>query len=243
MEGPSLVIACEEFKPYLKKKIKEASGSANLEFDAITGAELKKAESWGKHLLLTFSKFTLRIHFLMFGSYRINNPRENRIPKLQLDYGDDQIYFYSCAIKELPKHWRKEYDWSLDLMSSEWSPAQALKKIKAKPTKQVADLLMDQNIFSGLGNIMKNETLFMLRMHPETKIEDLSPARQKALVKASEDYAWMFYEWKKKNVLKRNWQIMRKKKCPICGGKVTKKATGQLKRFSHYCPRCQKKGL
>jgi len=178
----------------------------------------------------------------MFGSYRIDDPRENRTPKLQLDYGNHQIYFYSCAIKSQPADFLKSYDWSVDLMSPKWDAKKARQMVRAQPQAEVCDLLMDQKIFSGLGNIMKNEVLFNLKMHPQTQVQDLSPARVRALVREAESYAWKFYEWKKANVLKRNWQIMRKKKCPECGGKVTKKPTGKLQRLSHFCARCQVKG-
>jgi endonuclease-8 len=100
---------------------------------------------------------------------------------------------------------------------------------------------MDQNIFSGLGNIMKNEILFNLSMHPRTKVEQLTAARQRALVAEAESYAWRFYEWKKINQLKRNWKIMRKRICPTCGRKVKKQPTGKLQRLSHFCSFCQKK--
>jgi endonuclease-8 len=127
-------------------------------------------------------------------------------------------------------------------MSKKWNDLAALKKIRNHPESEAADILMDQNIFSGLGNIMKNETLFRLLMHPEVKIGQLGAPRQRALVREAHAYAWQFYEWKKAHVLKRNWQIMRKKTCPRCGGKVTKKPTGKLKRLSHFCRRCQVKG-
>jgi endonuclease-8 len=158
-----------------------------------------------------------------------------------LKYESRTIYFYSCAIKELEPGWEKEYDWGIDLMSPRWKPARALKALRERPEAQVADILMAQTVFAGLGNIMKNEILFLLRMHPETKLGALSPARRKALVKAAREYAFKFYEWKKANILKRNWKIMRKKTCPNCGGRVSKRITGKLKRWSHYCPRCQVK--
>lgn len=241
MEGPSIVIACEELKPFLKKEIRKASGSAKIPLRNLDGSTLKSARSWGKHLLLFFTDVNLRIHFLMFGSYRINDPRENRIPKLKLDYGGSQIYFYSCAIKEQPKGFEKNYDWSVDLMSPKWDAKKALKNLQEKPNAQVCDVLMDQDIFAGLGNIMKNEILFNLRLHPETKVKDLSLSRLKEVAKEAHRYAWQFYEWKKANVLKRNWQVMRKKICPVCGRKIKKKVTGKLKRWSHFCSHCQKK--
>lgn len=240
MEGPSLVIATEEFSPFLSKKVEAVDGS-QLILQSIQGQRFKEVRSWGKHLILIFSHQTFRIHFLMFGSYRINNPRENRLPKLQLTIGQDQLYFYSCAIKEIEKSFAQEYDWETDLMSKSWKGARADKALLQKSGVLVCDALMDQTIFSGLGNIMKNEILFRLKMHPETKIENLSTVRRKRLVKVARDYAFDFYKWKKANVLKRNWLIMRKKKCPDCGRAVKKKATGKLQRLSHFCSFCQKK--
>jgi endonuclease VIII len=241
MEGPSLVIATEEFAPYFGLKVNSAEGTAKLPFSKIKGQKLVNARSWGKHFILVFEKTTLRIHFLMFGSYRINNPRENRIPKMELRFGKDRVYFYSCAIKILEEDVDDLYDWSVDTMSDEWSTPKALKKVQSHPEAMVCDILMDQTVFSGVGNIIKNEVLFRQRLHPETRIEELSPKAQKALVKDTRDYCHQFYEWKKANVLKRNWQIMRKKKCPVCGKAVTKRPTGKLKRISFYCTREQKK--
>ena len=88
---------------------------------------------------------------------------------------------------------------------------------------------------------MKNEILFRLKLHPETKLGALSAAQQRILVKDCRDYSFLFYNWKKQNVLKRNWLIMRKRTCPECGKAVTKKPTGVLKRLSHFCQVCQKK--
>jgi endonuclease-8 len=241
MEGPSIVIACEELAPFFKREITLARGTARLPLTQLKGSRLLKAKSWGKHLWLEFSSLSLRIHFLMFGSYRINNPRENRTPKLELKIGDDRIYFYSCAIKVQTQSFKETYDTSRDLMSPNWDVQQARAAVRARSESEVCDVLMDQDIFAGLGNIMKNEILFNLRMHPQARVKQLTPARLRALVKEAEAYAWQFYEWKKINQLKRNWKIMRKRACPVCGRKVQKKPTGKLARISHFCRHCQRK--
>lgn len=241
MEGPSIVIATEELSPF-KNKTPTKILTANSELsEKLKSKKFLKSQSWGKHLILHFTGVKLRIHFLMFGSYRIDNPRENRVPKLELEFESGTVYFYSCAIKEINSGELKAYDKSVDLMSDEWDPKKALKSIKSKPNEMVCDLLMDQSIFSGLGNIMKNEILFRQKIHPETPVKNLSDTRMKALVKDAQAYAWQFYEWKKASVLKRNWLIMRKKKCPICGKSVTKRPTGKGRRLSHFCSRDQKK--
>lgn len=239
MEGPSIVIATEELAAFYNQKITNAVGSAKLDWSQFIGQKLVITASWGKHLILTFSHLTLRIHFLMFGSYRIDNPRENRIPKMQLTINGHEIYFYSCAIKQMDEGFLDLYDFTVDIMSPLWDSGQAHKTIMKKPDVYVCDVLMDQNIFAGVGNIIKNEVLFILKMHPEKKISDLSSSEVAKLVKVTREYSLQFYEWKVSNVLKRNWKIFRKKKCPECDSVVTKVSTGKLERISHYCENCQ----
>jgi endonuclease-8 len=240
MEGPSLVIATEEFSPFVGQKIHRAEGAARLDFEEITGRKLSGVASWGKHFLLRFDGFALRIHFLMFGSYRINNPRENREPKMLLTFPKgDKIYFYSCAIKRIDAHIEDAYDWSTDIMSKKWKPEKALTKLEVKPKEMVCDVLMDQTIFSGIGNIIKNEVLYNLRLHPEQRVGDLSTGELKTLVKEARHYSLQFYKWKKNGQLKRHWQIFRKKDCPYEHGELIKRKTGRGERMSFYCEACQ----
>lgn len=239
MEGPSLVIATEELTPFIGKKILHATVPKSVE--PFSDSAIVAVKSWGKHLIILFRKRILRIHFLMFGSYRIDKPRENRIPKMQLDYKDHTIYFYSCAIREISKDDLAAYDHSIDLMSDEWDGKKSLQAVRAKENAYLCDILMDQTIFSGLGNIMKNEILFRCKFHPEEKVSGLNLPEQRKLVKEARQYSFDFYNWKKINQLKRHWLIMRKKKCPDCGRPVIKRETGKLKRISHYCKFCQKK--
>ena len=59
------------------------------------------------------------------------------------------------------------YDWTADMMNSGWDPKAAKKKLKDHPDMLVCDALLDQNIFAGVGNIIKNEVLFRIRVQPE----------------------------------------------------------------------------
>jgi endonuclease-8 len=235
MEGPSLVILKEELQPFVRKRVTRLTGQKQKEFRELKGTVLRGVRSWGKHLLLFFPNEVLRVHFLMFGSYRINDTRE-RPPRLSFKFGKSEVNLYSCAIKKLEAGVLKTYDWTVDIMSPEFDEAKAVKAIRARPKSQVCDILMDQTIFAGVGNIIKNEVLFRLRLHPELRMETLTLARCRRLVKETRHYCAQFYEWKKINQLKRNWRIFRKRKCPLCGKAVVKKPTGVLKRFSHFCP-------
>lgn len=44
------------------------------------GERVLALRSWGKHFLIGFDGFTLRVHFMLFGSYRINERRDTAPP-------------------------------------------------------------------------------------------------------------------------------------------------------------------
>ena len=58
-------------------------------------------------------------------------------------------------------------------MNDDWDPKKAKKKLKAAPDMLACDALLDQNIFAGSGNIIKNEVLFRIFVHPASKVGNL----------------------------------------------------------------------
>src|SRR5436190_306154 len=121
MEGPSIVILCEEAQKFVGKRIRECDTSVSaLDPAQFKGRTLKKLASWGKHFLLTIGTANLKVHFLMFGSYRIDAPKTGKVPRLTLEFTNGRIDFYSCAVQKLETTPDQLYDWRVDLMSSEW---------------------------------------------------------------------------------------------------------------------------
>lgn len=238
-EGPTMLIASEEMSEAIGKKVKSVSGNSKEPIHSLKSQKLNEIGTWGKHLLFFFEKTTLKIHFLLFGSYSINKEKDNRHPRLALTFDNIKIYFYSCSVKFLSDDADDIYDWTTDILSPSWDEKVAIEKVMAKPNEMVCDILMDQHIFSGVGNIIKNEVLFIMKIQPERKIKSLSKSQQRQIVYEAQDYSWKFYYWKKNYEFKKHWQIMRKKICPNCGGPVTRKVTGKFKRLSHYCEQCQ----
>jgi endonuclease-8 len=239
-EGPSILIATEEMSIVAGKKVTFAGGNTRQPIKQLKGQTFKEVGSWGKHLLLFFSKSVLKIHFMLWGSYSVNEKKPNRNIRLQINAGKTKLYFYACAVSFLEDDPDKIYDWSADVLSPSWSEEAALEKISKQKNEMVCDVLMDQDVFAGVGNIIKNEVLFLLRLHPERKLKTLSRTKQLSLVREAHDYSWKFYYWKKNYELKKHWLIMRKKVCPICEGPVTRRETGKRKRLSHYCRNCQR---
>lgn len=239
MEGPSLVILKEQIKAFKGKTIRHASGvTTKIDIAALEGRRVTGFKSWGKHFLITFTNFTLRIHFLMFGSYRINEEKPSN-PRLHLQFDDGFLNFYACSIVRINENLDEIYDWSADVMSDLWDPKKARRKIKKLKGASVSDVLLNQDIFAGVGNIIKNEVLFRTRVHPDTLVEKLPPRKLTSLIEEARNYSFDFYKWKKVYQLKKHWLIYTKRKCPECGGPVTKRYTGKNPRRSFFCENCQ----
>jgi endonuclease-8 len=227
VEGPSLVILAEEARKFVGESVTRSSGSTKLiDVPTFQGRKLTRIRTWGKHFLLCFGKDILKIHFLMFGSYRIDEDKPGAVPRLCLTFPNGHIAFYSCSIRSLSSAAFQSYDWRVDLMSRSWDQPYVVRLLADVKNDQLCDVLLDQNIFAGSGNIIKNEVLFRLSLHPERKLGVLSVRERRTLVDEMRRYSKQFYRWKKKFVLRKHWQIYRKKLCPICGTQVLLKKTG-----------------
>ncbi len=238
-EGPSLVILGDEVERFQGKKILRAHGDTRIEIRGLIG-ERVRFRTWGKHFLIEAGGLALRIHFLMFGSYVIDG-RKARPARLGLEFANGEINFYSCAIRELEQPIDSLYDWRGDIMADEWSPSIALRKLRAMPNTLACDALLDQNVFAGVGNIIKNEVLFRIRLHPLSPIGKIPAAKLRELVKEARSYSFDFLTWKKAHVLKKHWLAHTKRTCPRCDVPFMKAKLGETDRRSFYCESCQKR--
>ena len=131
-EGPSIFILKELITPILKKKkIIEAFGNAKIEMHLVEGKKIDDIRCWGKQLLIYTKEGVIRIHLLMFGSYSIDeNIKPARSLRLGLRVNDHVVYFYNCSVRLLPPGAEGLYDWQADVLSDEWDPLKARKKLK-----------------------------------------------------------------------------------------------------------------
>lgn len=237
-EGPSMVILHELVTPFKGKKVVAVEGNTKVDVSDLAGQKITDFKTWGKHFLICFKKSTIRIHFLLFGSYRINETKDAK-PRLQLQFAKGELNFYACSVKRIEEDINEIYDWSADVMNDSWSARKAREKLKRKPNTLVCDALLDQDIFAGVGNIIKNEVLFRIRVNPESKVGKLPPAKLSALIKEARNYSFDFLKWKKEFTLKKHWLAHTKKTCSRCDLPIVKKYMGKTKRRTFFCLNCQ----
>jgi endonuclease-8 len=237
-EGPSIVILKELVQQFEGKKVTVVSGNAKIPIEKALDQKVISFKSWGKHFLICFKNFTFRVHLLMFGSYRINEEKDTA-PRLSLKFKNGVLNLYSCSVKLIEEPLDDVYDWSGDIMSDCWDSISAKKKLQAKPEMLVCDALLDQDIFAGLGNIIKNEVLFRLKIHPLSKIGKLPARLLKQLIDETRTYAFEFLDWKKKFEFKKHWLAHNKKICPRCDIPFIRQHLGTHNRRTFYCTNCQ----
>ena len=239
-EGPSLYILKEQSARFVGQDIVHAGGNVRaIDPARLIGQRIVGLHTWGKHFLIELPDIVLRIHFLLFGTYRIDERRDKE-PRLSIETEDGEMNFYACAVREIDRATFEAYDFSADVMSDSWDPKKARKKLRAQPDLLACDALLDQDIFSGVGNIIKNEVLFRIRVHPLSTVGALPAPKLRALVDEARQYSFDFLGWKKEFVLKQHWLAHAKKICPRCDIPFKKAKLGSTQRRSFYCERCQK---
>jgi endonuclease-8 len=167
-EGPQMVFLRELTAPFVNQPVLKAGGNAaGIPFDGVTGQVLTAVETFGKELLFCFPGFALRVHLMLFGKYALNGTLDRELV-LGLTFPGGSINFYACRCGLLREPLGQVYDWRTDVMHPSFDAGAAVARLAARPEALVCDALLDQHILAGVGNGIKNESLFLSRVHPQS---------------------------------------------------------------------------
>jgi endonuclease-8 len=240
-EGPSIVILRDAAEVFVGRRVLSVSGNSSQNIVRLQGKVLREVRSWGKHFLLGFDGFAVRIHFGLFGSWRIDE-ENHRPPRLRLEFTRGRsLAFHACSVRFIEEPLDEVYDWSVDVMSPDWDAKAARARLRQQPTTLAADALLDQSLLAGVGNIIKNEVLHRIRVHPESRIGALPPRKLAQLVEQAREYSFDFLRWKQAFVLRKHWQVHAKIHCPRDGARLCyRKHLGKAQRRAFWCGVCQR---
>jgi formamidopyrimidine-DNA glycosylase len=111
----------------------------------------------------------------------------------------------------------------------------------ARSRRSVKEILMDQRVLAGVGNILANEALWLARLDPRTAGKALLPEDARAIARGvqaairrelGEGTAYRSQREVRFHVYGRGGEP-----CPRCGQRLTSSTLGG--RSTVYCPRCQ----
>jgi endonuclease-8 len=248
MEGPSIHLAAEQLRPFVGRRVLTVSGNSRIGIERFRRRTVRDIFAWGKHLVFQFDTFALRVHFLLWGTFAADvngrsvtgDYRRAGAPRLVLTFTNGEITIWSASVKFLePPDARAAYDFAADTLSPSWDPALALTRLRSHPDAEIADVLLDQGIFAGVGNIIKNEVLFRMRTHPQALVRDIGSRRLKAIVADARTFSQRFLELRREFALRKNLEVYGRSLCLRCGGRVARKTHGTRHRRSFFCLACQ----
>jgi endonuclease-8 len=249
VEGPSIHLAAEQLRPFVGRRVRAVDGNSRIGIDRLRWKTVSDIFAWGKHLVFQFDTFALRVHFMLWGTFAATvngrsvtgDYRRGSAPRLAMTFANGEITIWSASVKFIEHaNVRETYDFAADVLSGAWSPRAALRKVRTHPSAEIADVLLDQTIFAGVGNIIKNEVLFRTRTSPMTRVSRLSPRRLKAIVDDARTFSFRFLELRREFALRKNLEIYGRSECPFCRGRVSRRIHGTRGRRSFFCAACQK---
>jgi endonuclease VIII len=231
----------------------------------VTGRIVERVSAAGKHLLMWFSGgLVLRTHMRMSGSWHIYRPgepwqRPRRDLRVLVATRDVVAVGFTVPVAEfipavrIPHH-RDLARLGPDLLGDEFDAAEALTRMRARAERPIADLLLDQRVIAGIGNVYKSEVLFLCGIDPSTRTAQLDDDAlqrvletgrrllransQRAVVPAA--YTGLRRTTRRASPVERLWVYGRAgKPCRRCGTPILRSRDGDAARLTYWCGRCQ----
>jgi len=228
----------------------------------LSGWRVRESTCRGKHLLLRLTSadgqraMTLHSHLRMDGSWRVYNPGESwrggpghqirvvlRTPvAVAVGY-----HLHDLALVPTDREETLVGHLGPDLLrppdqSGGWDATEAVRRLRDRPDRTIAEALLDQRCLAGLGNLYKAEILFLRGVHPRTpvsKVDDLDAmvALAHKLINANRG-RWTQATTGSSRRGQETYVYGRAgAPCRRCGTLVRRDTLGE--RVTYWCPACQ----
>jgi len=231
----------------------------------IAGRTIESVASVGKHLLMTLSgDLILRTHMRMNGSwyvYPTGAPwkRPARDMRVLIGTADAVAVAFNVPVaefltaRELSRH-RQMRALGPDLLGAAFDRAAVAAAIQTR-RDPIADVLLDQRVLAGIGNVFKSEILFIAGVHPFERAAALRAEQIGRIVEVAREQlranvlpasrtlssAIGRRTTRSLNPAEKLWVYGRGgQPCRRCGASIESRAMGVDARLTFWCPQCQK---
>ncbi len=215
--------------------------------ERLDGRTLVGIDTHGKHLLFDFDDLVLHSHLGMSGGWHIYEPgarwRRPRSSAWAVLAGERAVavQFGGPTLRVLPAG-RVAIDPQLarlgpDILAPDLDLARVIAGFRATDqSRTLGDVLLDQRLVAGIGNIFKSEACFGARLDPWHSLGDLSDedlrraleaARAQMLAAVTGGARHRFAIYKHRGP------------CVRCRGPVRHRGQGDANRTTWWCERCQ----
>ena len=233
----------------------------------VTGRTVEKVEARGKWLLMYFTgDLILVTHMLMSGSWHIYRVGERwRMPRRRARIVISNARYEAVAFdvpvaefhteQSLARH-RMVPQLGPDLLATEFDAEDAAHRIASHSEEEIGNVLLDQRVLAGIGNVYKSEVCFAAKVNPFRRVETLSANELADLAAFARRYMTaniatgasgqiVTYTGLRRTTGSsdhgaRLWVYGRRgSPCRRCGAAIESRKQGIGARTSFWCPQCQ----
>jgi len=162
----------------------------------LAGRTVDEVSAAGKHLLIRFSgDLVLRTHMRMNGSWHIYRPSERwqrgvRDMRIVIATADFVAVAFNVPVAEFltARALARQRDLRQlgpDPLDAGFDPVEAGRRIRERPSDEIAEVVLNQRVLAGAGNVYKSEILFLCRINPFTRVNALTDAHVAEVVKTA----------------------------------------------------------
>ena len=227
-----------------------------LHSDRLVGSTLEQVETRGKNLLIAFSPIglTLHTHMRMTGSWHVYPAgmkwkRPERQMKLLLESEGRLAVCFNAPVIELNPTTDEHRNTAItslgpDVLAIPLDIPAILRRARTWPRElAIGEMLINQRVLCGIGNIYRAETLFLCAVHPWTPQSLVSDDALAALVRTAADLMHANLVSIDRNFGSgpdRPWVYRRTgRPCRRCTTPIAARAQGPAVRMAYWCPACQ----
>jgi endonuclease VIII len=244
------------------EKISRARSSALGQAIArVEGSTVEAVQAKGKHLIIGFDNgLALHTHMRLQGSWhRYRRGERWRRPawkaRAVLETADWLAVCFDAPVVELVEQRALRIHPALaalgpDLLAADFDLDEAIRRLRdpARQGKSVAEALLDQRALAGIGNVYKNETLFLERANPWRAIADIPDERLVLIVERARALLGANTGGGVRTTTGRSslaagsrlWVYRRAgRPCFRCGTRIVSRRQGEEARITFWCPACQ----
>lgn len=216
----------------------------------LAGTTVSDVQPIGKHLMIRFDNgLALHTHMRMRGVWQVyaRGQRPTR-PEWQLrawlETEDTIAACFAAPIVELVRdESTKVGHLGPDILGADWDFRTVVKRARSLGSVTIGELLLDQRVTAGIGNVYRCEALWQRKVNPWKPSDALSEEELSALFEAARaamlanlgrDFRRRFPGYGKAAVHGRAGRP-----CPRCGTLIKARAQGEQARVAYWCPTCQ----
>lgn len=219
-------------------------------FKRLAGSTVTSVDPIGKHLVIRFdSGLALHSHMRMRGAWHVYRPGQPwRRPEWQLkamlETADAVAVCFGAPVMELVRDIAPATrHLGPDILGDEWQVGEVVARARRLGATPVGEVLLDQRVTAGIGNVYRCEALWDRRINPWTRVDALSDEELGGLFEAAREamranlgggFRRRFPGYGRGAVHGRAGRP-----CPRCGAPIKVRVSGENARLVYWCAACQ----